>query len=42
MLGNAVKWRITETGNVMPNHTHAGTSTAIARCVAISFNETSQ
>ena len=34
--------RIANTGNVMPNHAHAGTSTAVARCVANSFNETSQ
>ena len=26
----------------MPNHPRAGTSTAVARCVANSFNETSQ
>ena len=26
----------------MPNHPHAGTSTAVARGVAISFNEASQ
>ena len=34
--------RIADTGSVMPNHAHAGTSTAVAHCVANSFNETSQ
>ena len=34
--------RIADTGNLMPNHARAGTSTAVARCVANSFNETGQ
>ena len=34
--------RIADTENVMPNHARAGTSTVVARCVANSFNETSQ
>ena len=34
--------RIADTGNVISNHARAGTSTAAARCVANSFNETSQ
>ena len=29
-------------GNVIPNHARAGTSTAVARCVANSFNDLSQ
>ena len=38
----AAMQRIADTGNVIPNHARAGTSTAVARCVANSFNETSQ
>ena len=37
----AVQWGA-NMGKVMPNHARAGTSTAVARCVANSFNETSQ
>ena len=42
MLGNAVKRRIAEMGNVVPSHSRAGISTAVARWVVNSFNETSQ
>ena len=34
--------RITDMGNVMPNHARPGTLTAVARCFANSFHETSQ
>ena len=34
--------RIADTGNIMPKYAGAGTSTVVARCVANSFNETSQ
>ena len=41
MLVDAVglKRRIADSENVMPNHLHTGTSTAVAHCVANLFNE---